>query len=384
MRSLFVFGASFATEIPAAPGDRNTMKISDLFPVKIVQANGRPEAGKPDKSATGLGKIDLAVGQLLKGRVTGLTPQGKILLDIKGQTVTAQSHLPLKVGSEIWLEVKQTGAEPWFVLADSKGAVHEFLQLLLPDSSLLGKAVQSLFSLAAEAKSIMPPEAYADFEALLQGFAESVITGDADPARIIKLLLWLKGGKDIFPDRLGVQIADFLVTARKAGGQRFLDKTSFSGLEKFAGITEAFNNLNSRPIQPNQALFLLFPCFFAAGAGSGEWMFALDEDAGTERHQTPSHFTLMFFLEMSRLGDIHLRLTIKEKVLQGEFVAANEAVQAHLEAQLPELQGLMEKLGYNPVHFGCRVADDNLMRILKQELEKKAQLSSLNILDVTA
>ena len=44
----------------------------------------------------------------------------------------------------------------------------------------------------------------------------------------------------------------------------------------------------------------------------------------------------------------------------------------------------MEKLGYAPVYFGCRVSKDNLIGKLKAELEQKGQLQPVNILDVTA
>lgn len=360
------------------------MKIRDFFPIKVFQPKGHLGGTQKEKLAGDLGKMDFSVGQLLKGRITGFTPEGKILLDIDGQTVTAQSQLPLKVGSELWLEVKQAGPEPWFVLAGKKGAIQELLQKAFLDTSSIGKSLQNLFVLAEEGKGVMPPDLIAKLEAIMQGLGINSINGDADTEKIIRALLWIGAGREVRPNLLAKQLADFLTTLRQVGGEKFLDKASLLGLEKLVGMTEAFNNLNNQPPAPNQALFLLFPCFFAAGAGCGEWMFALDQESEAEQDEGASHYTLSFFLEMSKLGDINLRMTIKEKAVQGEFVVANEAVQTHLEGQLPDLRGIMEKLGYGPVYFSCRVASDNLMQIMKEDLEARAQLSSFNILDVTA
>lgn len=360
------------------------MKIRDLFPIKVFQPKGHFGESQKAKHAGNFEKMDLSVGQLLKGRITGFTPEGKILLDIEGQTITAQSKLPLKVGSELWLEVKQTGPEPWFVLAGKKGAVHVLLQKAFLDTSSVGKSLQSLFVLAEEGKGVMPPTLSAKLESIIQGFGVNSVTDDADSVKIIRTLLWSGAGKEAHSSLLSKLLADFLSAIRQVDGDKFLDRANLLGLEKLVGMTDAFNTLNNQPPSPNQALFFLFPCFFAAGAGCGEWMFSLDQESEAEHGESPFHYTLSFFLEMSRLGDINLRLTIKEKAVQGEFIVAREAALAHLEQQLPDLKAIMERLGYGPVCVACRVASDSLMQIMKEELEDRAQLSSVNILDVTA
>jgi len=367
------------------------MKIGDFFPIKIFKP-GSPQANAAaDKSAGEFQKINLSVGQFLKGKVTGFSPDGKILIDIQGQTVTAKSQLPLKLGSELWLEVRQTEPEPWLVaVPDKQEAVLEFLQQALADNSSVGKAIQVLQTSVGGAEADLPPELYAEFETLLQAFGDIALQGDADPEKLIKLLSWLNAGqsssrKALFPAKLDEQLNDLLVALKRPGAAQTLDKAILSGIEKLASTIGSMQAVNSHPPVMNQLPFFLVPCLFAAGAGWGQCLLSTDADAGGEEGGgRRAQATLSFFLEMSQLGALHLQVTIKDKALRGDFAVAEEAVRAHLAGCLPELKEIMEKLGYGPVHFGCRVNKSNLIGQLKEELEKKAQIRPVNILDVTA
>ncbi len=366
------------------------MKIGDFSPIRIFKPGSSQGPSGADKVPGQSQKISLSVGQLLKAEITGFTEDGKMLIDIQGQTVTAKSQLPLKLGSELWLEVKQTDPELWLVVSDKKGAVSEFLRQAFADNSSVGRAVQALQSFVGGAKADFSPEMYAEFEALLQSFGDISLGGDADPEKLIKLFSWLNAGqtssrKPLFPARLGEQLNDLLVALKRPGVDTTLDKTILSGIERLTGTIESMQAVNSHPAPINQLPFFLIPCLFAAGAGWGQCLLSADTDAGGEEgRRQASPTTLSFFLKMSHLGDLHLQVTIKDKALRGDLIVAEGGVRSHLEGCLPELREIIEGLGYGPVHFGCRVSKDNLMGLLKEELEKKAQLRPVNILDVTA
>lgn len=365
------------------------MKVGDLFSIKIFQTGGRPETDGAGKTLGASQKFNFTVGQLVKGRVTGFTQDGKVLIDIQGRTVSAKSQLPLKVGSELWLEVRQTEPEPWLVLSGKKGAVQEFLQQILGDKSSVTKAVQTLQLLSHDDKTQLPLELRGEVEGVLKTFGNLSLGSEADPEKVIKLLAWLNAGqagtgRGLFSAGLGEQLTKLLETLKQAGGEKTLDKAALLGIEKLAGLVDSLNSVNSQPPAPNQAPFFLLPCLLAAGAGWGECLVSIDADEGQDALSAAPHLSLTFFLEMSRIGDIHLQVTVRGKSLRGDFVVADEAVQAHMEKCLPELTELMEKLGYGPVYLGCRVAEDNLIGRLKEALEQRAQLAPVNILDVTA
>jgi hypothetical protein len=140
--------------------------------------------------------------------------------------------------------------------------------------------------------------------------------------------------------------------------------------------------LNLQPSPANQALYLIFPCFFALQSGWGEWMFIRDEEA--EKSSGAPGFTLSFFLEMSSIGELQVQLKVKGKAVQGDVVVAGPEVLSFLRENLPELQDILAGLGYGPVHFQLRLGQTGLLRELKTAVENAAQLKAVQIVDVQA
>jgi hypothetical protein len=359
------------------------MKIGgDPFVLKGIQlpASGRSEGG--DKPAVPASLL-FGQGQLLKGEVTGLTPDGKVLLDIGGRIVEARSEVALKIGSALWLEVQQT--EPlWLRVADKKGAAQEFIRQYYADPAALGKGLRALLGLAFLAES---EKGLQDQAGMLQNFANTAVGSEADSGRIIRLLAMLGSGvtaedKGAGQVEAGPQRLHELIALLGRGG--VLDKSSAAAMQKLGLLLELQGELNGLPASAQQSQFLLFPCLFALGAGVGQWLFSLDREeeqaaAGEERG-----YTLSFFLEMSRLGEVRIQLRVKGQILQGECVVTSEAVREHLAPQLGELEGLLGKLGYDTVRFSCRVAKGSMLESLKSGIETAAQLDSVRIVDLKA
>lgn len=322
-------------------------------------------------------------GQLVRGEVRGLTPDGKVLLDIGGQLVEARSEVALKPGSSLWLEVRQT--EPlWLRAADKKGAAQEFLRQYYADPAAMGKGLRALLGLAFLSEA---EKSLADQAGFLQNFANTAMGPEADPDRVIRLLAMLGSGGiaeenitgQARPDKLQQLIA-FLAGDR--GG--VLGKASGSAVQKLGLLLELQKELNGQPASPQQAQFLLFPCLFAMGAGVGQWLFTLDRGEDQAATGEDRGYTLSFFLEMSRLGELQIQLRVKGQSLQGECVVGTEAVHEYLAPQLGELEELLGKLGYDTVHFSCRVAKGTMLESLKAAIETAAQLDKVRIVDVTA
>lgn len=361
------------------------MKIGGApFLLKGIQlpASGRSDGGhKPGVPAPLL----FGQGQLVRGEVTGLTPDGKVLLAVGGQTIEARSEVALKPGSALWLEVQQT--EPlWLRVADKKGAAQEFLRQYYADPAAMGKGLRALLGLAflADAEKSLTDQA-----GVLQNFANAAMGPEADPGRIIRLLAMLGGGVTAEnngtgqagpgPEKLHELIA---LLAEDRGG--VLGKASASAMQKLGLLLELQGELNALPASAQQAQFLLFPCVFAMGAGVGQWLFTLDRGEDQAATGEERGYTLSFFLEMSRLGELQIQLRVKGQTLQGECVVNGEVVREHLGPQLAELEELMGKLGYGPVHFSCRVAKAGMLESLKTGIEAAAQLDSVRIVDLEA
>ncbi|MFA6499196.1 MAG: flagellar hook-length control protein FliK [Desulfurivibrionaceae bacterium] len=361
------------------------MKIGGApFLLKGIQlpASGRNEGGdKPGLPASVL----FGQGQLVRGEVTGFTADGKVLLDIGGQIVEARSEVALKPGSTLWLEVQQT--EPlWLRVADKKGAAQEFLRQYYSDPAAMGKGLRALLGLAflSEAEKSLTGQV-----GVLQSFANGAMGPEADPDRIIRLLTMLGGGGAAEkngtdkagqgPQRLHQLVA--LLAEDRSG---VLGKASATAMQKLGLLLDLQGELNALPASAQQAQFLLYPCFFAMGAGVGQWIFSLDRGEDQTATGEERGYTLSFFLEMSRLGEVQIQLRVKGQALQGECVVNSEAVREHLAEHLAELEDLLGKLGYGPVHFSCRVAKVSMLESLKTGIEAAAQLDSVRIVDLEA
>lgn len=337
--------------------------------IQLPAAGRNEDSGKPALPAPLL----FGQGQVVRGEVKGLTAEGKVLLEIGGQLVEARSEVMLKPGSNLWLEVQET--EPlWLRVADKKGAAQEFIRRYCADPAALSKGLRALLGLALLADS---EESLADQATALRNFAHAAVGQEADPSRIIRLSTMLGGGAGA--EKFHKLIA---LLAEDRGG--LLGKSSAAAMQKLGLLLELQDELNTLPASARQTQFLLFPCVFALGAGVGQWLFSLDR--GDEQAVTGADrgYTLSFFLEMSRLGEVQIQLRAKGKTLQGECVVSTEAVREHLAPQLVELEGLLGKLGYEPVHFSCRVAKAGMLESLKAGLEAAAHLDSVRIVDVTA
>ena len=361
------------------------MKIGGApFFLKGIQlpASSQGEAGDKPGVPTSL---LFGQGQLVRGEVRGFTQDGKVLLNLGGQIVEARSEVALKVGSTLWLEVQQT--EPlWLRVADKKGAAQEFLRQYYADPAAMGKGLRSMLGLAFLAEA---EKSLADQAGALQNFATAAMGPEADPGRIIRLLAMLGGGMTTestgtaLPGA-GVQKLHELAAllAEDRGG--VLGKSSAAAMQKLGLLLELQGELNALPASARQAQFFLFPCVFAMGAGVGQWLFSLDRGEDQAATGEERGYTLSFFLEMSRLGEVQIQLRAKGQALQGECVVNSESVREHLAPQLVELEDLLGKLGYGPVHFSCRVAKGSMLESLKIGIETAAQLDRVRIVDLEA
>jgi len=352
------------------------MKIGGpSFPFKEIR-QGPVERGDSGKAGDMPMRLLLGQGQIVRGQVLGFTPEGKLLLAVGGQTLEARSEVALKVGSSLWLEVKQE--EPlWLGLADRKGAAQEFLRQYISDPSSMERGLRALLSLAVQSET---GPILAGQDEFLRSVAQLMVGRDADPAQVVRLLSLLGSGEGSVSGQLPEKLQELLRDIALDPG-RFPDKEGLAAMQKLAGLLDLQRELNALPPAANQSLFLLLPCFFAMGAGSGHWLLGLDRD---EEGGGEQGCTLSFFLEMSRLGEMQIQAKVKGDSLRAEFVVGSTAVRDYLKPRLLELGESLSGLGYAPVSLFCREGEVSLLSALKKGIEDGVKLDGLRVVDLKA
>ena len=418
------------------------MKIGDLLQAARlagarIEAEGRAVEGVRPAAPGGPGPgpgagPGLEVGSLLKGRVGGFSPDGRVLLELGGRQVAARSAVPLSPGREFWFEVRRGGNEPWLTLADKKGGVQHFLQQAsggLRDLNRLTALLQQLVRPAgAEAEAArgaarpplagttpavidcLPPASAAG---LADAVARLVLGSTPAPEKIVELQTLLRGGEAggraagepggaarawlgpapaqapvlTLPARLQALVAAIraqLAEAAASGGRMAAApeaavREPLAALARIGGMLEALVAMNEQPPTANQAPFWLLPCFFALDAGAGSWLLSLEQDAESSEDEA----SLAFFLEMSRLGELQLQVRLRGERLEGTFFLADARALNFLRGRLSELRERLDNLGYQAV-FRCRLAECPLLPALKAELERVAGSGPRKLIDITA
>ncbi|MFH1215390.1 MAG: hypothetical protein V1706_02705 [Pseudomonadota bacterium] len=341
------------------------MKISETpqpFPAKTTLITQR---GDTSKSQDTLPKFNQ--GDLIKAKVMGLTGDGKVVLDVNGKILTAQSLIELKVGSELWLEVGKGGGLPLLALAGKKGAVHDFLKIFLSGTFAsaeepVGKTPISLLApLAQEMQGRTIPT----------GLISAVISGEPD-SEVVKVLTTLLSGHPATKKEIFDLLAGF--TRIKT-----VEEMGTHSSDRQTRLMAVHQDLNSQPPQGGNPNFYLFPCFFAGNTGGGEWLLALERNEDQKGRES---FALSFFLDMSGIGPLAIHASVADKAISGEFCLQSEKARHHMSANVPELCRILEVRGYHPVAFSCRVETQNIVSQLKEKLEQKASINRFSLIDV--
>ena len=325
--------------------------------------------------------LALTTGSIVKGTVLEITGDGKALLNIGDRTITAKTMVPLQPNTELLLEVKEGGTTPWLVLAGKKGVAQEIVRLLFSEGANIAKAATLLTN--GNAGTDTKPLPASILEALnnLQHEIGSKAAGaQAEPNKLAQLLALLRptGKTQNQASDLNQQLSK---TITQLASQLDKNQSPASELKTLSKLLDAHQQINAH--QPtNQPEYLLFPCFFAEGNGWGEWMLQMEDKGKGEDKQTTC--SIDFYLQLSRIGDVHLKVFMQGEGLRGDFFVGEEDVRSHLNDALPQLAEILEGHGYKPVSLTVHQSTENLLHSFKKGLEKKAQLRPFALVDVTA
>jgi hypothetical protein len=364
------------------------MRIGDFFPILDQKHSQNLQPEVTDRPTADLDGIRLAVGQLIKARVSEVGLDGKLFLTMAGKTIPVRSEVSLKPGQDIWLEVREVKPQPRLTLAAGKGTVHDFLRQFLAEGTGIGRAATMLSGLETGVETNQLTRLLTLFP-LLGNLLEGLQGGNADVIALIDLLNALRRQAEKGPPP-GAPSRPESLSAFSAGQIKEFQSGITSHAEKMLSelaplraFLAATTNLNTLSFGKDGPPFLFFPCFFADNAGWGEWVFQ-HENASADHASAETPYRLSFFLTMSSLGDLHVDVSVSGKSLRGTLLVGNREVRDHIAEALPELQQLLRATGFDSVTLTCAVTRTGLPQAIKETVGQAAGLGSTSLLDVTA
>ncbi|MDR9500934.1 MAG: flagellar hook-length control protein FliK [Desulfurivibrionaceae bacterium] len=151
---------------------------------------------------------------------------------------------------------------------------------------------------------------------------------------------------------------------------------------KLAAFFEAHGRVNMEAAPQRQGDFYIIPAIFSNQAGWGEWLWS--REGSPDDKEGPGQENLVFFLEMSNLGPLTIKVNLQGKKLSGQIIMADKEGSAVVAALLPELRERLQAIGYDVVDFPCSCQPLNLMQELKESLHHQAGSKPVSLLDVQA
>ncbi|MFZ5994815.1 MAG: flagellar hook-length control protein FliK [Thermodesulfobacteriota bacterium] len=339
------------------------MKIegkADLPIFKILSAGG---AGHSLQDLQNL----FTVGSRYEGTVLDILPGEGALLRIAGQTVMAQTDLPLVKGLKAEFEVREvspqvvlkmavgTPAEEW-----QRDSFRQFFTLRQETGNILDNVArqlrQALDSSPDMAETLRP----------LSGLLDRVLMGqDPNPSVFKSMgLSWenklrahlLKGR---LPDVRGLvetDIKGLVMQALSSLSGSEPDSAPARTLSSLLNLIEGYQSANMWLLSPEGESVVFLPVWFSKQAGWGECELLLDrepDEKGGAKDGTDGPFRALFFLNMSRLGPMRISLQVRDKKIKCLFMVADKTRQKYVTRSLPELNDRLASSGFTILSMEC-------------------------------
>jgi hypothetical protein len=336
------------TLLPAKPIDPDSFTLGEIIPVKwvrsldlqrvLIQVKGRELVAET--------AFPLPEGAEFQARVEQLEPRVifKFLLPPSGDSV------PFSLLKKYWV-----GDPPLESLVESWEAFEN------PQGPALPKEVQETWTRIRETIKVFSGmlEAGADPQALARIIDQSGLNLENKLLRIIT-----SGGKSFSPDLLPGDLKGLLLIM-KAQLEQAAPETARE-LQPLIQKMELYQLLNAGQGDPSK-LLLLFPLLFPEGLRWTEVLFS--GDRGGRESAGDRESGLLFLLDLPALGKLQVEIQIRENRLLGRFKTADPGIGEYLEENMSRLADRLGLAGYS-ADIEIRVVDPKqLQEILPARLE---------------
>lgn len=342
-------------------------------------------------TSIGSNQMGIKASGVVSGSVVSVDSQGQVTVETEEGRFSAKSLTALSVGDQILLEVVKAVDTLPVTLASSnpaqgKGQVFDILRVLMPwlrpgNATNFQGLFDTLQTSTQDSNTGNAPLRSTNEPQLAQFLAKNSAAAQPDPLQHIKIASLVSSLKSGSPFPPGLQS---ILGIAEIGS---LDEGSHPELKKMAQLLESHAALNSKegPIAPQpQATHLfdswIFPCFFANRGGTGEWLFSFEQNKTGDQEK---ECCVTFYLNMSKLGDVHLKLNFNKTLISGVFTLESNDAAEHMQGLIGELQETLKPV-FGSVVFTCNTASEKVIEKLKIDLQKKSGLETYALIDLSA
>jgi hypothetical protein len=327
-----------------------------------------------DKKAEGTERLsNLRKGQIVEAKVLRVLSGRRSQIQIKGETVTAKTYLPLREGQSLLLKVDRTGSQHVLKFVGEKPGqtIDSHLALLKPWGKsgpyrLLPKLMAQLSDLPGGSDPLRSNDLLLKINSLLGRMA--LKSSDVSPQFLKSLiqgsgLVWetklvsaLMPDKGLTPAAVQALISGDLkgFSLQMLGEQPNDADPVMNQLKSFIDGLEKQQLFNQQNFEKFGKYLLPLPVFLSPRYEFGQLLLDLGGGADDKKKEKEL-VNVSFLLSLTRLGDFRADFSIYKKSISGVFGVANEEVHELVNHWTPGLIDKLKNNGFTVYNVSCKV-----------------------------
>jgi len=309
---------------------------------------------------------ELVEKEIVEGKVLRSFSLQNVLLLIKGKSIMAKTHMPLKEGSVISLKVEGVHPNPVFKLL---GILNENIETINTSIILTGLKKNLWKTIIENIDHCMLSDNDKKlFKGLIDDISKNLFLKPKPD--LLKELVdksgigWEAKLREIATSKTNyskVSINELITGDLKGFGSKMLSLMEGQNdlFERFVSTIKNIQLLNQLGLEQERKIFIPIPFQFPDGLFTiGQLLIHLNENKkkdGNGKEKDKDFFKISFLLEMSNLGPLRADLVVRQKQINGRFLIVEEKAKIIIEKQLPSLIKALEKKGFVIPHFECHM-----------------------------
>jgi Flagellar hook-length control protein FliK len=331
----------------------------------LTRTANTPKRAGGAKNAPIFHKHDTVIGNVLKSSVSGTA-----LLLINGEKVRVKTHVPLRTGTRVTLQVKETSTVPTLKYMGEKMPTSQTPGLSVILSAIKGNIWKTVMESAL--LSNLKQDDRTNILALMRNLTTNIYRGSSP--HLLKTLINMSGlnleakikkalGNNFKP----IDIQDLVRNDLKGLISKLLgqDPKEQVHLKALWTALEGVQILNQEGLEEGRRVFLPIPMQFPDGVFSVAQLLlqlpSWDDDTADRKSKQDPTAKATFLLEMSRLGPIRAEVILRGKTIDGVFLVAESRTKRILEDNLPSLMDHLRDMGFSIHHVGCFLKDPQIV-----------------------